>query len=85
MFSKECLIFFSKNHYQGNSNGWISSELPIRGIAWARSKEAVTNGIWMWKEPFVVKRKNGSKVSNFTEPSTLNVQPMKARKCQSKV
>ena len=55
-------FMYSDSSLQGDTDGWINSKIPIKGIAWARSRNAVTHGLWMWKQPFIIKRNDRSKV-----------------------
>ncbi|XP_067930554.1 atlastin-3-like [Watersipora subatra] len=41
-----------------DADSWQTSNLTISGIKWARSEAAVTQEIWMWDRPIIVKRRN---------------------------
>ena len=51
------------NFAQGVNEEWMHSETPIKGAAWARSKESVTQGIWLWKRHFKVRLRSGRQAS----------------------
>ena len=50
---------------QGNSDGWIESDVPIAGVNWARAYKSVTFGIGMWEEGFILTRKDGTRVNQW--------------------
>ncbi|GMT01984.1 hypothetical protein PENTCL1PPCAC_24158 [Pristionchus entomophagus] len=42
---------------------WMAPDAPVTGFSYRRSTHAVTEGILMWPEPFVVKKMNGEEVA----------------------
>jgi len=45
-------------------DGWLESNQPVEGLNWAKSKKAVTYGIWMWEKQFVISFEENKKVKN---------------------
>ena len=39
-----------------NSEGakWLEGNLQITGVEWKRGRDSVTQGVYMWSEPFIV-------------------------------
>jgi len=46
-------------------DGWLESNQPVEGVNWAKSKTAVTHGIWMWSKQFVIPFKGDQKVKTL--------------------
>jgi len=46
-------------------NGWLESNQPVQGVNWAKSRTAVTHGIWMWSKQFVIPFKEDQKVKTL--------------------
>ena len=46
----------------GSDDGWKQSTNLVSGVNWAKSKTAVTLGIWMWNRPFILTGWTGDKV-----------------------
>ncbi|GMR55438.1 hypothetical protein PMAYCL1PPCAC_25633, partial [Pristionchus mayeri] len=60
--------FFLSNivrYLQGKKNGedWMAPTAPVSGFTWRQSSQAVTEGILMWPEPFVVKNEKDEEVA----------------------
>ena len=50
----------------GSDDGWKQSTNLVSGVNWAKSKTAVTLGIWMWNRPFILTGWTGDKVKRWT-------------------
>jgi atlastin len=59
------LNFFLRYLSQGGREDWMGSEdKPLTGFDWKRGDDKVTNGIWIWSEPFIIKNKETGKEVN---------------------